>query len=108
MSRAFGAAAGAVLALGVGGVVTGPGALTAQAPGDLLRGLAREWVVVSEARLGPDVEPVRSERREEGRMIGRWLVLEGTATTPTGEPVASIFTLGPGGSPADGPLPRGP
>jgi hypothetical protein len=63
-------------------------------PAAFLDALAGEWAVVSHATLGPGQEPVRSERREVARRIGRWVVSESTGTTPTGQPYTAIQTLG--------------
>jgi hypothetical protein len=67
--------------------------LQSREPAELLEALAGEWSVVSEARLGPNAEPVRIESRESARMIGTWLVAESTGTAG-GAPFTSILTLG--------------
>jgi hypothetical protein len=88
-----------VLAVALGGLAVGEGPVGAQDPGEFLRGLAGEWSVESEARLGPGLDPVRSEARESARLIGgKWLVAEGSGVTPNGQPFTSILTLGPGSS----------
>lgn len=81
------------LAGGIGPAVE-RGHAQALPPADFLEALAGEWSVVSEAKLGPGQEPLRSESREVARMIGgTWLVAESTGTA-RGTPFTSILTLG--------------
>lgn len=63
-------------------------------PAAFLEKLAGEWSMVSEARPGPDMDPIRSEGHESARWLGdRWLVAETTSRTPDGGPLVSIWTL---------------
>jgi hypothetical protein len=98
MGRETGVGVALLLATGLGAVAGGQGVLVAQDPGEFVRELAGEWSVVSEARLGPGADPIRSQGGELARVVGRWLVAEGSGSTPDGRPVTSIFTLGPDAS----------
>ena len=72
-----------------------PGDLGAQGRGAFLQLLEGQWSVTSEATLGPGQKPVRSESRVVARLLARkWLVAENTGSTPDGQPVTSILTLG--------------
>lgn len=63
-------------------------------PVEFLEALTGEWSVVSEAKLGPDREPVRTESRESARLIGgTWMVAERTGTAG-GAPFTAVLTLG--------------
>lgn len=70
-----------------------PGATAATDPGEFLQRLAGEWTVVTEARLAPGRDPVRREGRESARMVGGWLVAEGTGEVG-GRSMTSILTVG--------------
>lgn len=53
------------------------------------------WVSQSECQMGPDAPPEKSTGRLSCRMLGGlWLIAEGTADSPEGEPMTSIITLG--------------
>lgn len=81
------------LAGGIGPAVEHGSAQTSE-PTDFLEALAGEWSVVSDAKLGPGQDPVRTESHEVARMIGgTWLVAESTGTA-RGAPFTSILTLG--------------
>lgn len=86
-------AIGALVLAGAVGPSAEPGSgQTLQAT--FLETLAGEWAVVSEAKLGPGQDPVRTESQEVARMIGgTWLVAETTGTA-RGAPFTSILTLG--------------
>lgn len=89
--------AGVLAALMVLGPVLMAGQPQADAsnPAAFLEQLAGEWTVVSEAIPGPGQEPIRAESREVSRFLGeKWLVAETHATSPSGQPVTSILTLG--------------
>jgi hypothetical protein len=59
-----------------------------------LQQLVGEWSVVAEATLGPGQEPIRTESREVGRLLGgRWLVAESSGVLGD-QPFTSILTLG--------------
>jgi hypothetical protein len=65
------------------------------APDAFLEKLVGEWSVETEAVRGPGQDPVRAESREAARLLGgQWLVAESSGTTPGGDPVTSILTLG--------------
>jgi hypothetical protein len=90
-----GSALAAVIALAAGaftaGVSPGP---QPHDPTDFLRQLEGDWLVVTEATLGPGQEPIRSESRKAARMVGRWLVAESEGIAANGRPFTSILTLG--------------
>lgn len=72
-----------------------PVATPSEDPATFLEQLAGEWSVVSEAKLGPGEDPIRTESREVARWLGeRWLVAESTGVTATGDPFTSIRTIG--------------
>lgn len=59
-----------------------------------LQRLVGDWSVTTEARLGPDTDPVHTEGSESIRGIGNlWILAEGSAIAD-GQPFTSIFTIG--------------
>ncbi len=56
--------------------------------------LKGEWDAAIEARLGPNIEPVRTERMETIRSIGGLWVLAESSGNDNGTPMSSVFTLG--------------
>lgn len=64
-------------------------------PAAFLEKLVGEWSVETEAVRGPGQDPIRAESREVARLLGgQWLVAESSGTTPGGDSVTSILTLG--------------
>ncbi len=59
-----------------------------------LKQLVGEWVVESEASMGPGTDPIKVKGTEKCRMLGDfWLIADGTAEAP-GMSMKSVFTLG--------------
>ena len=59
-----------------------------------LQRIVGDWSATTEARLGPDTDPVHTESSESIRGIGNlWILSEGSAIAD-GQPFTSIFTLG--------------
>jgi hypothetical protein len=56
--------------------------------------IAGEWAGSTAAVLGPGQEPVRRESTARARMVGNWLVAEGTITDSEGRAMTSILTIG--------------
>jgi hypothetical protein len=59
-----------------------------------LEQMAGEWAGSTAAVLGPGQDPVRRESTEHARMVGNWLVAEGTITDSEGRAMTSILTIG--------------
>ena len=60
-----------------------------------LKGFVGDWVIESEANMGPDQPPMTWSGRESVRMLGElWIVCEGSGDTPGGGTMSSVFTLG--------------
>jgi hypothetical protein len=57
--------------------------------------LTGDWAVVTEARPGPEADPIRLESCAQARLLGdRWLVVESSGETAMGGEVRSILTIG--------------
>jgi hypothetical protein len=62
---------------------------------DWLAPLVGEWIAEMECHPGPGEPPSISTAKTVGRSLGGlWIVLEGTAEGPDGQPMTSLMTLG--------------
>ncbi len=87
-----GALAAAVLLTALGGA---PAGAQETDPVAFLEAMTGDWSIVAEGVLGPGQDPVRTESREEARLLGsQWLVAEASAVTAGGRPYTSMWILG--------------
>lgn len=60
-----------------------------------LQQIAGEWTYESEAVMGPDKPPMKSNGTERVRAIGDyWILAEGQGIMPDGEPATMVITAG--------------
>ena len=60
-----------------------------------LQRLVGEWTYESEARMGPDQPPMKSQGAESVRSLGGlWTLAEGEGQMPDGDSFTSVMTLG--------------
>ncbi len=60
-----------------------------------LQKLAGKWTSVADCNMGPDQPAMKSEGKETVRAVGPyWIIGEGEATMPDGNPGQMILTLG--------------